>query len=149
MNTVVPDSTCLIALERIGKLDILPDLFSRVAVPPAVDLEFGVRPEWLTVESLVSATVSDLLKITLGEGESEAIALALQLNCRLISDDKQARSTAEQLGIKVMGTLAVLIEAKRKKLIDEMKPVLDDLNAQGFRMSKQLYDEALLIADEN
>lgn len=50
---VVCDSSCLIALERIGHLDLLPALFHPVQAPPAVRQEFGAAPEWLRIEARI------------------------------------------------------------------------------------------------
>lgn len=148
MKTVVPDNTCLIALERIGKLNILSSLFDSVLIPPAVDSEFGQVLDWLKVEPLITFTISDLLKMTVGKGEAEAIALAIQLNCLLITDDKQARSIAEQLGLSVKGTLGTLIDARRSGIIDQLKPIVEDMESNGFHISKALRDEILLIVGE-
>ncbi len=146
--SVIFDSTCLIAFERIGKLDILNDIFTSILIPPAVKVEFGIHLDWLKVTNLDSSTLSDLLKMTLGKGEAEAIALALQTELPLISDDKQARAVAKQLGIKVKGALGILVEAKRSGAINEIRPIIDDMEIDGFRISAALRKEVLLIARE-
>jgi predicted nucleic acid-binding protein len=148
VTTVISDSTCLIAFERIERLDILPRLFTTVFIPPAVDSEFGQQFDWLHVAQLDSSTLSDLLKMTLGKGEAEAIALSIQLGAQLITDDKQARSIAEQLGIEVKGALGTLVEAKRAGILDSISPIIVELETNGFRISKALREEVLRIANE-
>lgn len=148
MSIAISDTSCLIAFERIDRLEILPDLFETVYIPPAVDAEFGKQFEWLRVEGLASQRLSRLLNATLGKGESEAIALAVQLDTLLITDDKQARAAAEQLGLKVKGVLGILIAAKQSGYIAEIKPLVNQLEANGFRISRSLRDEALWMAGE-
>ena len=73
---VVTDSTCLIGLERIGHLDILPTLFAPILVPPEVQHEFGTLLPWLTVETPTDQALVAALKILVDDSEAEAIALA-------------------------------------------------------------------------
>lgn len=63
-------------------------------------------------------------------------------------DDRQARVLAEQLGLKVVGMVGILLKAKRAGLISSVRPLLDAAQAQGFRMEKELYQEALRLAGE-
>ncbi len=81
-------------------------------------------------------------------GEAEAIALAVEKNCLLISDDKQARSAAKSLGVAVIGTIGVLVSAKNNNLIKTLKPILDDLESNNFFISKALREEALQLVGE-
>lgn len=81
-------------------------------------------------------------------GEAEAIASASEKNCLLISDDKQARTAAKRLGVAVIGTVGILIRAKQNEIIAEIKPILDDLEANDFYISRALCEEALKIAGE-
>ncbi len=145
---IVIDSTCLIGLERIGKLDILPELFEPISIPDEVFNEFGTSISWLKVETPLNFALVSALKLSVDDGEAEAIALALEKNCKIISDDKQARSVAKKLGLEVIGTIGMFIRAKQNGLIDLLKPILDDLENNGFRMSESLKTEALKIVDE-
>lgn len=145
---VVADSTCLIGLERIGKLDILPKLFEPVFIPNEVEKEFGVALSWLKTETPKNLALVSSLKILVDDGEAEAIALALEKNCKIILDDKQARSVAKKLDLEVTGTIGMFIEAKQNGLIDFLQPVLSDLENNGFRMSENLKAEALKIVGE-
>lgn len=73
------------------------------------------------------------LQLGLGAGESEAIVLASETSAaRLILDDRKARRTAQQLGLPITGTLAVLLRAKQHGLIPNLRDVLDDLAAADF-----------------
>lgn len=145
---IVADSTCLIGLERTGKLDILPELFEPIFIPNEVEKEFGVSLSWLKTETPTNLALVSSLKILVDDGEAEAIALALEKNCKIILDDKQARSVAKRMGLEVIGTVGLFIKAKQNNLIDLLKPVLDDLDANGFRLSENLKREALKIVQE-
>ncbi len=87
-EAVVSDSTCLIGLERAGCLDILPALFDTVMIPPEVEREFGGKFDWLKVENLSNNLLVAALQMVVDNGEAEAIALASEKNCLLITDDK-------------------------------------------------------------
>jgi predicted nucleic acid-binding protein len=63
-------------------------------------------------------------------------------------DDRSARLFCEQLGINVVGMVGILLTAKRKGLFPSLRPLLESAHAQGFRMSKELYQEALSLAGE-
>ncbi len=145
---IVIDSTCLIGLERIGKLEILPKLFEPISIPDEVFNEFGITFSWLNVETPSNISLVNALKLAVDNGEAEAIALALEKNFKLISDDKQARSVAKKMGLQVIGTVGLLIKAKQNGLISLLEPILDDLENNGFRMSTNLKMEALKIVDE-
>ncbi len=81
-------------------------------------------------------------------GEAEAIALASEKNCLLISDDKQARAAAKRLGVSVIGTAGILIRAKQNGVISEIKPILDNLELNDFFISRVLREEVLKIVGE-
>ena len=147
-ETVVSDSTCLIGLERVSKLDVLPALFDSVMIPPEIEREFGGKFAWLKVENLTNNLLVAALEMTIDAGEAEAIALASEKNCLLISDDKQARTAAKRLGVVVIGTVGILIRAKQNGIITEIKPILDALDSNEFRISRALREEALKIAGE-
>jgi predicted nucleic acid-binding protein len=145
---IVTDSTCLIGLERIGKLDILPALFEPIAIPNEVAKEFGTSISWLKTETPKNLSLISVLKLSVDAGEAEAVALALEKNCKIILDDKQARSVAKRLGLNVIGTVGIFIRAKQDGLIDFLKPILDALDANGFRLGENLKKEALKIVGE-
>lgn len=85
----------------------------------------------------------------LGDGELEAIALALGLNAdQIILDDLPARRLAEASGLNVIGTLGLLLGARRAGLIDRIRPELDRLLKTSFFLSPELYNELLRSAGE-
>ena len=66
----------------------------------------------------------------------------------VILDDNAAKKTAKYLGLKVTGTLGILVKAKKQKLLAEVKPVLDKMICEGFYISNTLYDLVLQEAGE-
>ena len=144
----VVDTSCLIGLEGVARLDILQALFDPVIVPPAVAREFGTPLPWLRVEAPTNHTLISALKMLLDEGEAEAIALASELGHTIVLDDSQARAAARNLGLKVVGTIGLLLKAKRGGVIPSVRPVIEDLELHGFYLSAALREEALRLAGE-
>ncbi len=146
---MVLDSTCLIGFERIGKLELLPTLFEPILIPPAVYAEFAKPNQWLLVDQRFDASLASVLRMALGAGESEAIALAKQLNIRFATDDRQARAAAQQLGLRIVGTVGILLRAKSAGVVNAITPLLDALDQSGFRIGQTLRDEAIRVANED
>lgn len=145
---VVSDSTCLIALERIGRLELLPAVFEQIWIPPAVAAEFGQSLPWLQVRAPADARAVAAYEAVVDAGEAAAIALATELKCEVILDDMQARRLAVREGIPCVGLLGVLLRAKHAKQLAAVGPLIDALRAQSFHVSPSLVAEALRLAGE-
>jgi len=145
---VVADSTCLIALERIGALNILPAFFEPIFIPPQVEREFGLTLPWLKLESSTNTALITSLELLLDKGEAEAIALAKEREIPIILDDRQARSVARDLNLRVIGTLGCLLKAKQAGEIAEVRPFIEKLERAGFFLATALRTEALRLAGE-
>jgi len=159
MKPIVADSSPLIALARIGQLALTQRLFDQVWLPPAVAREIvpqtpkpGVEAlanaAWLTTQPLQQPNVLDRVSTDLGVGEREAIALALERNSALLLDDAQGRREAQRLGVPMLRTIGLLIEAKAQGAISEVKPLLDVLLQESFYLSKVQYQIILNEIDE-
>jgi predicted nucleic acid-binding protein len=145
----VTNSTCLIGLERIGQLDLLPQVFSTVFAPPTVAAEVRSPLSWLTVQAVQNLAVVATLRTQMDAGEAEAIALAMELgDVILILDDKKARRVAQQIGLRVIGTVGMLLRAKRQGVIAEIKPLLTALIQADFRITDAIIREALRLSGE-
>ncbi len=72
-DLIIADSTCLIGLERIGRIDLLPQMYSQITIPPEVQKEFGLYFSWLIVKSPQNIGMVNSLKLVVDDGESEAI----------------------------------------------------------------------------
>jgi predicted nucleic acid-binding protein len=147
-KVVVVDSSCLIALSKIGRLDILQQLFERIAIPQAVYREVVVkgheRPgsaevgnaQWIAVHTVSNTLAVQALQLTLGAGESESIVLAEELNADMvILDDRRARQSALELTLPVVGTLAVLTHAREQGYVQDLPATLAALRAAGFHFA--------------
>jgi predicted nucleic acid-binding protein len=147
-DLVVTDTSCLIALDRIGQIDLLPALFT-VHAPLAVVSEFGRRPSWLHVERAAPERVEALLS-RVDRGEAEALALAESYaDVQLLIDEKKGRRVARALGLRVTGTAGVLLAAKAAGLVPTLRPLLDALlHEHDFRLGERHYKAVLREAGE-
>lgn len=158
---VVADTGPLIALARVGHLDLLRRLYEQISIPPAVRDELAIgsdRPGakvlavaleagWVTV-ALAPNLASDLAQI-LDPGEAEAIALAETHGARiLVIDDARGRRIARRRGIAVVGVAGVLLAAKSTGAIAAVGPVLKAMTSAGYRLSPELIAGVLSRADE-
>lgn len=161
--TVVSDTSPIINLARINKLDILHHSFGGIVIPRAVYEEitrFGPEEPgaseveqcaWITVYAVANRPLVEALKLEIDPGEAEAIACAIEMNAeRLLLDERLGRNVSQRLGVKCIGLLGLLIEAKNKGLVMMVKPLVDDLIAKaGFWISRRLYARVLSAAGED
>src|SRR5688500_16978546 len=131
----IANSSCIIALDGSGNLDVLQRLYGTILVPGAVAKECGMQiPPWILVQAIQNDAQSRTLQLELGPGEAAAIVLTSETSAeRIILADKKARRIARQLGLPVTGTLAVLLRAKERAVIRAVSPVIDALLAVNFR----------------
>jgi predicted nucleic acid-binding protein len=101
--------------------------------------------------TLADQTLVHSLCVELDREEAEAIACASELNAELLFvDEERGRAIAQRLGLRVIGLLGVLIEAKHCSLIDAVNPILDTLvNRAGFWVTRDLYVRVLQAAGKN
>lgn len=149
----VSNSSPLIALAAINRLDLLPALFQFILIPPAVAHEIRrsvpILLPWLQVRALGGPLPETVLRRSLANGEREAISLALENGPdAIILDDLPARRVAQTAGLHVVGTLGVLLGSKRLGLVQAVRPELDSLVRNSFFLSPQLYAELLQVAGE-
>lgn len=160
-QSLVCDTTVLLYLGRIDQAPLLPPLFEPIYVPEAIlaELDMGRRSRLDTIDPrtlpwavIVSADNEDIEALPpnrLGIGERAVIAYARRApSCWAGLDDREARELAEEVGLRVVGTIGLLLRAKRAGLVSTIRPHLKALQSQGFHMSDDLYHEALRLADE-
>ena len=147
---VVADSSPLIAMGRVGQLEILRKVFGQLLVPEAVWKEVveSDKPgsqeiataSWIERRTVTDSTWVNLLKHDLGPGEAEAIILARETGADFVlMDERLGRSAARNLGVKVVGLIGVLIEANRQGLITNASELMERLsNEAGFWISAEL-----------
>ena len=159
LDKIVVNASPIISLARIGLADLLLNLSAELVVPRGVFREISAHPcidpaaKWLQdKETSVVQAVEVPLAISewnLGKGESEVIAFAQKQEGFVAAiDDKAAKRCAEASGIRVRGTIALILYAKRKRIIPDAGQVLLKLRANGFRISESLLSDALHLADE-
>lgn len=162
---VVSDTTPLLHLARAGLLHLVPGVHGEVRVPRTVwrELVDGC-PDALEVVHLIHAKAVGWLRVEDGaeetdayaelvgsvdEGEAAAIALAEHLHAGLLLvDDRDGREAAADRGLPIRGTLGILLEAKRARVLDEVRPALAALLETGLRVSLELQAEVLKRAGE-
>jgi predicted nucleic acid-binding protein len=159
---VVGNTSPLLNLAVIEQADLLQKLFGTVTAPEVVRSEIDSlshrNPRFSSVSIVSIATfvpVQDrarvaLLSLHLDPGEAEAIALAVETNADLLLlDERLATRTAQRLGLKTLGLLGVLLLAKRKRYLTEIRPVLDRLESEaGFWIGDRLRRKVLHLASE-
>jgi predicted nucleic acid-binding protein len=142
----------LIALDKIGLLNDLETLFDELVIPPAVAREIAPTvdtPTWIVQRSLTVPVDPLLLAASLGPGETEAIALAMELGMRAVLIDELAgRNVAKHLRVPVVGTLGLLLIAKEEGFIGVVAPILQVLLATGFFASSSPINEIFVRAGE-
>lgn len=159
---IVSNSSPLINLAAINKLDLLEKLYGEIIIPEAVWKEVVIdgkgqpgseaveRARWIKKKSITDNAFVKMLMFTLDKGESEAITLAKEKSAELlIIDERFARDVADNIGLKYIGTLGVLREAKSKGLINGIKQYMDSLRTKaGFWISEEVYKGILKIEGE-
>jgi predicted nucleic acid-binding protein len=147
-------------LHQLGLLHILPALARPVTVPPAVLEEINAGRklglnlpdlaalDWIKTQRPASFAALPLVT-DLGPGEAEVLALTLETKDAIaVLDDALARQVAETLRLPLTGTLGLLLDAKRHGLISTVGPLLEQLDALGFRVASRTRAAVLKLAGE-
>lgn len=159
---VVSDTSPIINLAAIGRLDILATLYGQILIPDAVYMEIvlagaglpgadDVRAaSWIETRSIADLTLASGLQLELDRGEAEAISLAVDTHADLLlMDERRGRKAAARIGVPVLGLLGVVVHAKRLGLLPAVRPILDALVSQaGFYIGDDLYRHVLTASGE-
>ncbi len=157
----IVDTSPLCYLHRAGILHVLPAIFGRVIVPGQVVAELSAGREhghdlpeplflpWADVRTVLplSPELESFGRLDAGERAVLTLALAMPGSVAII-DDLPARRVAKSLGVNVTGTLHVIVVAKQRGLVPAVRPLLDRLQELKFRVSADLLDHVLALADE-
>ena len=158
---VVADAGPLIHLAAIGRLDVVANA-GDVLIPPAVFHEIVVQgaglpgsrevkdAAWITVGTPTRTDLLDaLLAGGLHRGEAEAMTLAVERSADvLLMDERQGRLTAEAMGIHVIGTIGLVVAARRRGDLAAVAPVLAELRNSGLWLSDGLVNQVLAAVGE-
>jgi len=159
---VVSDTSALCNLAIVDHLWLLEAIYRTVIIPDVVASELAaasnptisaiLQLSWIQTQSLTNSQLADQLQQERGldAGEANAIALAVELQSDdLLIDERLGRQEAVRLGLSIIGILGILLVARQRNLIPQVQPVIDALiNEAGFRVSFQLYQRVLALAQE-
>ncbi|RLC89984.1 MAG: DUF3368 domain-containing protein [Chloroflexi bacterium] len=160
---VVSNTSPLTNLAAIGQFDLLRCLYGRLHIARGVweELNAGGQAwpgrnevagaDWIECHTIQNQALVTVLQRDLDRGESETIALALELEAELVLlDEREGRHAAQRMELRVVGVLGILLEAKARGMVKVMRPHLDALcQTAGFYLSDTLYHYALSLADES
>ena len=159
---VVSDTTPLIGLASIGRLELLRELFEEVYIPQAVFDETVThgrteskakaevsKAKWIHVVEVKDRLAVNVLLDEMDLGEVETIILASEMNADwVLMDERKGRRKLTQLNIPKIGTLGILLKAKQLGRISSIKSEIKDLQKTGFSISPLVVREVLKIAGE-
>jgi predicted nucleic acid-binding protein len=160
----VSDTSPILGLAVIGHLGLLQEQFGEIFIPQTVlaelkidanfkgasDVRLALNEGWLKLKEIQNKPLARSLSLDLHQGEAEAITLAIDLSINLlVMDEKIGRERAKDLGLKTVGVLGVLLNAKKHGRIKSLKDVMTALrNEVGFFISDNLYRQILAQAGE-
>jgi len=159
MLKIVSNTTPIISLLKISRLDILKELYSEISIPYAVfqEIEAGKNKgyyqdlsniDWIKIVKIQDKQALKYF-LDLDAGEAEAIVLATEIGADLILiDEKLGRFHAKHADLKVTGTIGVLIKAKNKGIVKDLKSLLYELTEKEVWISDRLIDDILKQAGE-
>ena len=160
-STIICDTTVWLYLGRTQQHSLLSSLYETIFVTEMVCLELDVgrltRPDtldprqlsWVTVVKVESEEIANLPSNELGRGELSVIVSARRHHLSIVGlDDLEARKFAKNLGLKIVGTPGILIQAKKMGFLQAVRPVLEQLKQSVFYISQPLFDHILALVGE-
>lgn len=155
---VVVNTTPIISLAVIDRLDILECLFGKIILAEAVYNEIKAKQRYgyqeiecpfIEVQPIQGHLYKDLLLNELDLGEAETIILAKEINADyVVIDESLGYKVANNLGLTAIRTLSILLKAKEKGYIAQIKPLLDEMIKKGRWYSSRVYQSFLTQAGE-
>lgn len=159
MKELVADAGPIIALGKIHQLGLLHALFDRIILTSMVldeieqgrdhvahAIEAAVIQKWMCIEK--SVFLEESLRLELDVGEASVISLATAKRLPLLLDERCGRKIAGEKGLKVIGTIGILLLAKKKKKLPLVKPLLAKMCECGYWLSDALVQKAIFLAKE-
>jgi predicted nucleic acid-binding protein len=159
MPKVVSNTTPLISLLKLNRLEILKTLYNEIIIPTAVfqEIENGKNKKyyqdlskfgWIIILDIQNKQSTKYF-LDLDEGEAEAIILATEIDADLVLlDEKLGRFHANHAGLKVTGTIGVLLKAKNSGIITKIKPLLIELTEKDVWLGNRLIKEICKLSNE-
>ena len=159
MRKIISNTTPIITLLTISRLELLRDIYGKIIIPDGVFQEIEEdnsknfykdlsQIDQIEIKPIVDKEplkyISDLNK-----GEAEVIVLANEIKADLvIIDEKAGREYAEHFGLKQTGTIGILLKAKQLGLISRIKPLLITIKENGIWLGQKFINHVLKIANE-
>jgi predicted nucleic acid-binding protein len=157
---IVVNTSPWIALSICGQISLLEKLYDDVYIPIGVRDEImaggkegiGVREllesSWIKIERVFDIEKIKLL-YELEQGEAEVIILAREKGInQVLIDEKVARMQAKVLGLNVIGTLGLLLKAKKNGLLPSIKLSIDKILEGGIWIKENIIKGILKDASE-
>ena len=152
MPRIIVNSTPIIVLSNINQLELLQKLYNDIYIPQAVYDEVTEKDDsacnqvkncnWIHVCKIKNESEKRMYQAKLHDGEVEVMILAKENpnDTTVIIDDNAAKQTAKFLGLKVTGTLGIMLKAKRQNIISSVTTIMDQLIQNGFYITPEIYD---------
>ena len=159
MPKIVSNTTPILSILKIGKLDLLREIYGEITIPNAVhqEIETGRNKvyyqdlrllNWIKIEDIKN-TDSRAYFVDLDDGEAEVLILAKESNADLvIMDEVMGRRYARQLEFSITGTIGILLKAKANGIISSVSKLLTELSEKGTWLSPKLISKAKELANE-
>jgi hypothetical protein len=159
---VVSNSTPLIGLASIGRFNLLYEFFGEISIAQAVYDETvthghevgGAKKEvssakWIRVHQVKDRFAVEILLEELDLGESETIVLAREISAYyVLMDERKGRRMLDRLGMPKIGTVGILLRAKKEGVIKSLRSELDKLQKYGFSLDRAILEEVVKEAGE-
>ena len=159
---VVSNTSPLTNLAAIGKFDLLQKLYREIYIPEAVWNELNAQGRqwpgrqevaeaaWIKRQTVTDEPLVISLQLDLDRGEAESIGLALSLAAEwILLDETEGRRIARRLGLRPVGVLGILLQAKEHGWVEDVRPQLDALRQiAGFYVSEEVYQHVVTLAGE-
>ena len=159
MRKIISNTTPILSLLKIDKLNLLKELYGIVIVPFAVyqEIEEGKEKpyyqdltslDWIEIRNIKNPNSREYL-IDLDDGEAEVLVLAKEINADLvILDEIMGRRYAKRFEINLTGTIGILLKAKETGLITSIKNLMSELVEKGTWLNPKLISKAIKMANE-
>lgn len=161
-SIVVSNSTPIILLQKIGQLGLVQKLYSKIYIAKAVFQEviidgadkieqndFLAKYNWIEIVKIKNVEAKQMFTTSLHDGEVETMILAMEKSADLcILDDLLARKYAKRFNLNITGTLGLLIAAKKRGIVKEIKPLIEQLVDIGMFVGRDLYNSVISMARE-
>lgn len=161
MTCLIADSGPLIALAKLGMLELPGRMFGRAGLPAMVYAECQAQAGLPDAQAIRLAVEQSRLEVMpdqawpadldvprLDAGELAALSLARKLDATVLMDERRGRESARRLGLSVVGVCGLLLRANRLGWIGPLSPLLAHLKHEGYFISPALVEHVLALAGE-